>query len=53
LPGPITKTDEDLIKAIKNVKTNEYDTKYKIFNEKYNYLEDGKASKRVIDTLKK
>lgn len=50
LPGNITKTDEELIDEIKRV-TNEfeYDEKYKRFNEKYNYLDDGNASKRVVE----
>ena len=52
LPGKIIKTDTDLIDEIKRV-TNEfsYDEKYKKFNEKFNYLDDGNASRRVIETI--
>ena len=50
LPGPITKTQKELEKYISNIdKSNsEYKTKYKKFNDKYTYLDDGNASERVI-----
>ena len=52
LPGKIVKKEEDLIEQIKNIDYNNvYDEKYKRFNEKYNYLDDGNASKRVIDRI--
>ena len=52
LPGRIIRTDDDLIEEIKRVSNEfEYDEKYKRFNEKYNYLDDGQASKRVIDEV--
>lgn len=52
LPGKITRTDNELIKEIKRI-SNEftYDDKYKKFNEKFNYLDDGKASKRVAKVV--
>ncbi len=53
LPGIITEKEEDLIEAIKGIcrkeKNIEVERKYKAFNEKFNYLEDGKASKRAIE----
>lgn len=50
LPGKITKTDDELLEEIKRISNNFiYDEKYKKFNEKYNYLDDGQASKRVIE----
>lgn len=53
LPGPITQTDEELIKAIKTL--NEYEEKYgssyKAFNEKFTPLDDGHASERVIESV--
>ena len=54
LPGKITRTDDELIEEIKKV-INEftYDEKYKKFNEKYNYLDDGQASKRVVEEVMK
>ncbi len=49
LPGKITRTDEELIEEIKRIsKEFIYDDKYKRFNKKYNYLDDGKASSRVV-----
>lgn len=50
LPGAIVKKEDDLIGQIKKVsKQFTYDEKYKRFNQKYNYLDDGNAAKRVID----
>ena len=52
LPGNIVKTEEELIKEIENIKINfKYDDKYIAFNNKYNYLDDGKASKRVVEDI--
>lgn len=52
LPGNIIKTEEELIEDIKNVTNNfKYDERYKKFNEKYNYLDDGNVSKRVITKI--
>lgn len=50
LPGPILKSEEELIGAIKG---NEfaYDEKYENFNNRYNYLDDGSASKRVAELI--
>ena len=51
LPGKITKTEADLIEAIKETNNFEYNDKYKKFNEKYNYLDDGQATKRVVEEI--
>lgn len=52
LPGNIVRTEKDLIKEIESNSTNfKYDDKYTRFNKKYNYLDDGKASKRVIERI--
>ena len=52
LPGPIVQTEDELIKAIKNAETNRsYDEKYKAFNDKFNYLDDGKAAQRVTEAI--
>ena len=49
LPGPIVKTEDELEKAVENIESNfKYDEKYRKFNKRYNYLDDGNASKRVI-----
>ena len=50
LPGPIIQEEDELIKAIKAGDWS-YDDKYKAFTEKYNYLDDAFASKRVVDIL--
>lgn len=52
LPGNIVKTEEELTKEIKDITHDfKYDDKYKDFNEKYNYLDDGEASKRVVEKI--
>lgn len=53
LPGPITETQEELEKSLENISNyeKEYKEKYKKFNEKYNYLDDGDASYRVIKKI--
>ena len=52
LPGPIVKTEDELIKAIKNAESDRsFDEKYKAFNAKFNYLDDGKAAQRVTDAI--
>lgn len=53
LPGPIAKTQDELENNLKNIdkefKKNK--EKYEKFNEKYNYLDDGNASERVIKVI--
>ena len=52
LPGKIVRTDDELIDEIERVsKEFKYDDKYKKFNDTYNYLDDGNASKRVLDVV--
>ena len=52
LPGPIVQTEDELIKAIKNAEADRsYDEKYKAFNDKFNYLDDGKAAQRVTEAI--
>ncbi len=50
LPGDIVENQEDLVDAIKAVRydSSYYAKKYKEFHEKFNPLDDGKASERVI-----
>lgn len=48
LPGKITKTEQELLEAITETDNFKYEEKYRMFNEKYNYLDDGEASKRVV-----
>ena len=52
LPGSITKTEDELIKEIKKMNNNfKYNKIYEEFNKKYNYLDDGQASKRVVEKI--
>ncbi|MBR1802658.1 MAG: CDP-glycerol glycerophosphotransferase family protein [Clostridia bacterium] len=51
LPGPIFETEQELIEQIRRVQNFLVDEKYQAFNKKYNYLDDGQASKRVIETI--
>lgn len=53
LPGPITRTQEELEKCIINIETEfpKYERKYEDFNKKYNYLDDGNVSERVIKEI--
>ena len=51
LPGPIVTEEDDLIGEIKKARVSDYSDKYERFNKKYNPLDDGNASKRVVDIL--
>ena len=52
LPGKIVENENDLINSIKTVNYNiNNDEKYIKFNKKYNYLDDGKASERVVNKI--
>ena len=56
VPGPIFKTNDEMISYIKNFNRSDYDKeyceKYKRFNEKFNQFDDGNASKKVIELIK-
>ena len=51
IPGPISKTTEALIRDIEGYDHDAYEEKYRIFRDKYNKNDDGKASYRVIDRI--
>ncbi len=52
LPGKITRKDDELIDEIKRCSEDFlYGEKYEMFNKKYNYLDDGQASKRVVGKI--
>lgn len=53
LPGPIPKTSEELIDAIKKAQEifDSSRDKFEKFKKKYNYLDDGMASKRVAEII--
>ena len=52
LPGPITLDEHELCEKIllQDYKSH-FNSKYAEFNQKYTYLEDGQASKRVVDEI--
>ncbi len=55
LPGPIVKTQAELEESLTTVdkwfESEEYREKYRRFNEKFTYLEDGHATERVVDKV--
>lgn len=54
LPFPIVETQDALEETVINqLQQFVYDDKYLAFNNKFNYLEDGQASKRVLDVIMK
>lgn len=54
LPGPIFRTEDELVDGIAKVDAfaREYAPQYKKFNDKFNYLDDGNAARRVVNELK-
>lgn len=52
LPGPIVKTQKDLVDAVLKASNDfVYDEKYALFNKKYNYLDDGNSTQRVVEKI--
>jgi CDP-glycerol glycerophosphotransferase len=53
VPGPILKTTEEVIDALKNIDeiNLEYKEKYDKFYDKFCNLEDGNSSKRIVDEV--
>lgn len=52
LPGPIVKTQKDLVDAVLKISNDfVFDEKYAMFNKKYNYLDDGNSTQRVVEKL--
>ena len=56
VPGPICKTNEEMIDFIKNYTEEEYEAefgeKYRKWSEKFNPFDDGNASKKIIDLIR-
>ncbi|MBE6991453.1 MAG: CDP-glycerol glycerophosphotransferase family protein [Ruminococcaceae bacterium] len=50
LPFPIVMNQDELVDAVKNMDFH-YDDAYKAFNEKFNPLEDGNSSARVLEEI--
>lgn len=52
VPGPVAYTTDEFIDIFKNHHDfSQYDEKYAAFKKKYNHLDDGKASARVVDEI--
>lgn len=53
LPGPLLSTNDELIESIKNLEKtkSDYSEKYNEFYSNYCSLEDGQATKRVVDKV--
>lgn len=52
-PGPLLETTDEVIHALQNIEEvqRDYATKYDAFQEKYCSLEDGEATKRVVEKI--
>lgn len=50
-PGPVVLTTDKLIEEIKEYNSLKYIDKQKAFAMKYNHIDDGQASKRVVDLI--
>ncbi len=52
-PGPLVRTTDEIIKEIKQADTimERYRKEFEIFENNYNVLEDGNASKRVVERV--
>ena len=51
LPGEIVQKEENLVKVIEKSSKLSYNNKYKKFNDKFTYLEDGNATERVVTEI--
>ena len=52
VPGPIAYTTDEFIRIFKDGHDfSQYDEKYAAFRTKYNHLDDGKASAKVVDLI--
>jgi len=52
LPGPIIEKEDEIIRTLATVdEWFEYDQKYRDFNEKFNGLDDGQASRRLVERV--
>ncbi len=50
-PGPVVLTTQELIHAILNYNPEDFRKKQEAFTEKYNHLDDGLASKRIVQLI--
>lgn len=50
-PGPISLNTQELIRDIKEFSPEDWTDKYKAYSQKYNHLDDGKASLHVVELI--
>ena len=53
IPGPISRDTDQLIRDIKEYNEDSWKEKYKNYHDKFNGIDDGHASQKVIDVIKK
>lgn len=51
LPGPVMKTEKELVKAVKTAEVSLDDELIKNFNKEYNTLNDGMAAERLVNFI--
>lgn len=51
VPGPISMTTKQLIQDIKQYDATKWEEKYKAYSNKFNHVDDGKASLHVIELI--
>ena len=47
----IISNEKELVLEVEKSKKFSYNKKYKAFNDKFTYLEDGKATRRVVEEI--
>lgn len=52
-PGPVVRTTEELLHAIRNYNSQYYLMKYDAFRAKYNHADDGRASQKVAQLIER
>ena len=50
-PGPISKTTDQLITDIKEYDASKWQKKYDAYHKKYNHVDDGHASEKIVDLI--
>lgn len=53
VPGPISKSTEQLIADIHHYDSTQWDEKYEAYHQKFNHEDDGHASEKVIEIIEK
>lgn len=51
-PGPISKTTDQLICDIKDYDAAKWQKKYDAYHKKYNHVDDGHASEKIVDLIR-